>query len=75
MYRDGEGAEKDEKRAVELFTLAADQGHPKAQFNLGIMYDEGQGVDKDEKRAFEFYTLDYLHNFLAMKFTACIIGL
>lgn len=47
----------DEKRTVELYTSAADQGHAVAQFNLGCMYKHGQGVDKDEKHAVELYTL------------------
>ena len=51
MYADGRGVDKDEKHAVELHTLAADQGHVEAQFNLGNMYRDGQGVDKDDNRA------------------------
>lgn len=51
MYADGEGVDKDEKRAVELFTITAEQGNAVAQYNLGVMYEHGRGVDKDEKRA------------------------
>ena len=49
MYSTGEGVERDEKHAVELYTLAADQGNINAQFNLGNMYLDGRGVDKDDR--------------------------
>jgi TPR repeat protein len=32
---------------VNLYRLAAEQGHAKAQSNLGFMYAIGQGVTKD----------------------------
>ena len=57
MYRDGQGVDTDEKRAVEWFTLSADQGYDKAQGSLGSMYQTGRGVDTDEKRAVEMFTL------------------
>jgi len=57
MYADGRGVDKDDKRAVELFTLAADQGHAGAQCTLGNKYADGHGVDRDEKRAVELFTL------------------
>ncbi len=33
--------------ALRLFRQLADQGHAKAQFNLGYMYNKGQGVPLD----------------------------
>ena len=36
---------------------AADQGHAKAQFNLGVMYAYGRGVPKDEKEAVKWFRL------------------
>ena len=57
MYGNGQGVDKDKKRAVKLFTLATDQGHATAQYNLGIMYYNGRGVDQDDKRAVELFTL------------------
>ncbi len=39
-----------------LLTLAQ-QGHPVAQFNLGVKYDFGQGVDKDHALAVRWYRL------------------
>ena len=38
IYRDGQGVEKDVRKAVELFTLAAMQGNSFAAFALGKMY-------------------------------------
>ena len=51
MYQEGEGVEPDDKRAVELFTLAADQGYAGAQFNLGNIYRAGRGVEPDKTLA------------------------
>ena len=42
---------------LEWYTLSAEQGNVKAQFNLGIMYDKGQGVLQDYKEAVKWYTL------------------
>jgi TPR repeat protein len=39
------------KTAVKYYTLAAKQGHDKAQFNLGVMYDNGQSAIQDYTRA------------------------
>ena len=41
---------------IRLWQAAADQGHSKAQFNLGQMYQNGDGVTMDDKKAFEWYT-------------------
>lgn len=35
----------------------AQQGHPVAQFNLGVKYDFGQGVEKDPAHAVRWYRL------------------
>lgn len=43
--------------AVELYTLASEQGDADSQYNLGCMYNDGQGVDKDEKQAVKLFTL------------------
>ena len=44
-------------KAVEFYTLAANQGHANAQYNLGACYYNGEGVAKDLSKAVEFYTL------------------
>jgi TPR repeat protein len=43
-----EGAIQDYALAAEWYRKAADQSHPLAQFNLGMMYANGQGVTRDD---------------------------
>jgi len=48
----------DRGRCEEAFTIyqqLADQGHAKAQFNLGVMYDRGQHVAQDYAQAVHWY--------------------
>eukprot|EP00613_Pedinella_sp_CCMP2098_P018378 CAMPEP_0171758408 /NCGR_PEP_ID=MMETSP0991-20121206/46256_1 /TAXON_ID=483369 /ORGANISM="non described non described, Strain CCMP2098" /LENGTH=44 /DNA_ID= /DNA_START= /DNA_END= /DNA_ORIENTATION= len=37
--------------AVHWYVKAADQGHVRAQFNLGILYQEGEEVAQDVNEA------------------------
>ena len=46
----------DETDLKTLLTLAQ-QGHPTAQFNLGVKYDFGQGVERDAEHAVRWYRL------------------
>ena len=41
--------------AFKFCSVAAEQGHAEAQFNLGVMYDNGQGVKQDYFKAVEWY--------------------
>ena len=41
--------------AFKFCSVAAEQGHAEAQFNLGVMYDNGQGVKQDYFKAFEWF--------------------
>ena len=50
-YQNGVGVVKDDKEAVRLYSLAAQQGHSDAQYNLGLCYRNGVGVVKDDKEA------------------------
>ena len=52
-----QGVEKDEASAAQWFTRAADQGHAKAQCNLGVCFKKGRGVAKNDAKAREYYTL------------------
>lgn len=53
-YQYGEGAPKDEKKAVDIYKEAADKGSPEALFNLSAMYFHGQGgLRKDKKKSLE----------------------
>jgi hypothetical protein len=48
-FHGGMGLQQNFKRAVQLFELAAAQGHAEAQHNLGFCYTQGQGVEVDHK--------------------------
>ena len=43
--------------AMPLFRLAADQGHPAAQYNVGWLYESGLGITKDLGEARRWYKL------------------
>ena len=43
------------KKAIELYTKAADSGFPIAQFYLGKIYENGWGVKKNSKEARKWY--------------------
>jgi TPR repeat protein len=47
-----EGAETEEAKSIRL---AAEQGQPSAQLNLGNLYYRGEGVPQDDKQAAEWY--------------------
>ena len=51
MYYKGYGVAKNEQEAAVWYRRVADQGHAKAQFNLGRMYYLGEGVAKDRQEA------------------------
>lgn len=46
-YYNGEGVEKDLKKAAKWFRKAAEQGNVNSQFNLGLMHARGYGVLED----------------------------
>ena len=54
-YDNGEGVEKDKRKAFGWYERAAEQGLAEAQYNLGVCYEYGRGVEKDENKAFEWY--------------------
>ena len=47
--------EEDFTEAVKLFSKAAEQGHIKAQYYLGVCYYNGSGVEKDYTQAVKWY--------------------
>ena len=54
---------------------AAEQGHPGAQNNLGVMYDAGIGVVKNKSRAHMFFYMASVKNErLAVRNLAMIRG-
>ena len=57
-YREGVGVKQSNKKAVELYEMAAKRGNAGAQFNLGQCYSQGiHGLTQSFKRAIECYTL------------------
>lgn len=56
-YLTGNNVEKNEKRAVELFRLAAKAGLVEAKHNLGGCYAFGQGVEKNVKMAVDLISV------------------
>jgi len=50
----GLGSAQDYAQAAHWYLKAADQSHPLAQFNLGMMYAAGQGVPRDTTKSMEW---------------------
>lgn len=48
-------AKPDHEKALHWLTAAADQGHSRAQLQLGEMYEYGQGVAEDHSLAVKLY--------------------
>jgi len=57
-YRDGIGVKQSNKKAIELYEMAAKRGDAGAQFGLGLFYKQGShGLTQSSERAIEYYTL------------------
>ena len=54
------------KKLLVFYSLAAQQGHSRAQYNLGLCYQNGVGVVKDDKEAARLFTLTGLHKFFGL---------
>ncbi len=54
-YYNGDGVEKDYKKAAEWFWKAASQGDKNAMNNIGVMYEFGKGVEKNYAEAAAWY--------------------
>ncbi len=48
---EGYGMPQDDQQAAYWYKLAADKGHPEAEYNLARLYAAGHGVKKDEEQA------------------------
>lgn len=55
--RDYKGVQKDIAKKVMWLTRAANQGHPGAQYDLGMVYLGFQGVKKDGAAAYKWMSL------------------
>ena len=65
MYYSGaRGVEKDWTLAHQLFTCAAQLGHARAQFNVGVAYLYGNGVGQSSRKGtFELLRISFFeHN-------------
>jgi TPR repeat protein len=47
---------QDDAEAVKWFRKAAEQGHAKVQYNLGVIYEMGRGVAGDDVAAYAWYS-------------------
>jgi TPR repeat protein len=58
LYAYGKGVPKDEKESLKWYRLAAAQGSPVAQFDIGRAYEIGiGGLNKDSAEAFRWYRM------------------
>jgi len=57
MYAAGQGVRQDYQQASRWYQVAAEQGQPEAEYNLGVLYFEGQGVMQDFRIAARWYRL------------------
>jgi TPR repeat protein len=57
MYEKGQGVRQDYANAVKWYRKAAEQGYPKAQYDLGFMYANGRGVRRDPILAYMWFSL------------------
>ncbi len=55
MYKNGNGVEKDDFRAVDFYTKACEMNHQKACYNLGVMYLEGDFLAINKTKAKEYF--------------------
>ena len=54
-YKNGDGVDWDDEKAVKFFSEAAEQGHAEAQYQLGYAYQHGIGVERDDDEAEKWY--------------------
>ena len=47
LYKDGWGVQKNSKQAIDFYQKAADRGHQRAMFDLGMFYQNGYLVKQD----------------------------
>jgi TPR repeat protein len=55
MYAGGKGVPQSFTDAVSWFRKAAEQGHARGQFQLGIIYLNGWGVPPDRTEAINWF--------------------
>ena len=55
MFEQGQGVERDLKKAAEWLRQAADLGDTRGQFQLGMAYEKGMGVERNPQTASEWF--------------------
>ncbi|MGH8576338.1 MAG: serine/threonine-protein kinase [Gammaproteobacteria bacterium] len=71
-YRHGTGVPVDDRKAVELFSAAAERGHAAAQYYLGLMYAEGRGVPEELELAVHWFEQAARQNLVEGQFYLCL---
>lgn len=58
LYEEGKALydAKNYSAAVPKLKAAAEKGHKKAQYRLGLCYDKGKGVEENDAKAVEWYS-------------------
>ena len=57
-YKHGVGVKQSDKKAIELYEMAAKRGHAAAQYNLGLYYHQGsRGLTQSDIKAIEYWKL------------------
>jgi TPR repeat protein len=54
-FRTGDRLPRDPERALRLLRIAAEEGHPPAQYDLARMYEQGLGTEPDQHEAAHWY--------------------
>lgn len=72
-YSSGERFAKDEKKAVEWWTKAANQGDRDSQYFLGLFYSEGRGVGKNLSEAKKWYKKSATQGQVAAQYALAMI--
>ena len=63
-FKDGREVHQDYQAAMDWYCKAAEQGHPHAQSNIGLLYDQGYGsVLQDHAKAFEWFLKDAVQGY------------
>jgi len=71
-YRQGTGVPVDDRKAVELFSAAAERGHAAAQYYLGLTYAEGRGVPEELDVAVHWFEQAARQNLVEGQFYLCL---
>lgn len=56
LYVNAHGGPRDDAQAMRLFRMAAQAGHARSYYDVGLMHERGEGVTADETLARNWYT-------------------